>query len=136
MDPKSRLQFCLTSFNELQQADAQADALPAAAARLVVKRFCVLDEWGPSHQRMYQVWAAALPVPLYHPSVCRAFHVVGRLLYQRRAGGDRAGPVLQRWAAGCLAAGAEGLVRVDSRTFVWLNFLSDAQLDVLAQVPR
>ena len=42
MDPKMRLQFCLHEFN--------ATARPP---QLLVKRFCLLDNFGPSHERMY-----------------------------------------------------------------------------------
>ena len=42
MDPKMRLQFCLHEFN--------ATARPPQP---LVKRFCLLDNFGPSHERMY-----------------------------------------------------------------------------------
>jgi len=42
MDPKMRLQLCLNEFN-------QTSAVPLS------KRFQLLDEWGPSHERMYLV---------------------------------------------------------------------------------
>ena len=55
MDPKSRLQYCLTEFNQQQERENVARGQPPGTAKTVSKRYCVLDEWGPSHQRMYQV---------------------------------------------------------------------------------
>jgi len=46
MDPKMRLQYCLTEFNAQEGLEAQ---------RPLRKTFCVLHEWGPSHERMYLV---------------------------------------------------------------------------------
>ena len=47
MDPKMRLQYCLNEFNTHEGLEGSRQALR--------KTFCVLDEWGPSHERMYLV---------------------------------------------------------------------------------
>ena len=48
MDPKTQLQLALNEFNR---------AATAAASRPppLIKRFVILDEFGPSHERMYVV---------------------------------------------------------------------------------
>ena len=46
MDPKMRLQFCLSEFNHQEALEPR---------RHLRKTFCVLDEYGPSHERMYLV---------------------------------------------------------------------------------
>lgn len=46
MDPKKRLQYCLTEFNAQEGLEAR---------HMLRKTFCILDEWGPSHERMYLV---------------------------------------------------------------------------------
>eukprot|EP00964_Phaeocystis_antarctica_P035869 scaffold20510_cov54-Phaeocystis_antarctica.AAC.2 len=47
MDPKARLQYCLAEFNSQEGLNSQKGALH--------KTFSLLDEWGPSHERMYLV---------------------------------------------------------------------------------
>lgn len=42
MDPKLRLQYCLAEFN-------------ARHAAVLTKQFCIIEEFGPSHERMYVV---------------------------------------------------------------------------------
>ena len=42
LDPKMRLQFCLNEFN-------------ASATTQLVKKFALMEEYGPSHERMYVV---------------------------------------------------------------------------------
>ena len=88
MDPKARLQFCLAEFNSQeglarQQALHKTSRLPNERAcnptrsrlqpasvpslqpyvvQALHKSFSLLDEWGPSHERMYLVGCYINPV--------------------------------------------------------------------------
>ena len=53
MDPKARLQYCLAEFNSQEGLERQA---------ALQKSFSLLDEWGPSHERMYLVGCYINPI--------------------------------------------------------------------------